>query len=108
MIPTIFGTITPHRGSPTDLGVFLGRGINLIIIVTSLFMLAYLLWGALDWVLSSGEKEKIDKARNKITHAVLGMIIAILVLTLFNVIVGPILHLVEPGGLIFKLPHLGP
>lgn len=108
MIPTIFGTIAPPKGSPTDVSVFLGRVINLFILVMALFMLMYMLWGAFDWITSSGEKEKMDKARDKITQAVLGMFVAIVVLTIFNVLVGPIFGLTEAGGLIFKLPHLGP
>lgn len=104
----IFGKITPPKGSPTDPSIFLGRVINLFILVMALFMLMYMLWGAFDWITSSGEKEKMDKARDKITQAVLGMFVAIVVLTLFNVLVGPIFGLTEKGGIIFKLPHLGP
>ncbi len=108
MGPTsIFGTIAPPPGSPTDLGATIGKFINLFLIVAALFTLAYMLWGAFDWIVSGGEKEKIDKARNKITNAALGLILVVVVLALFNTIVGPILN-ISPGtaGWQFKLPTL--
>lgn len=41
----------------------------------ALAMLVYFVWGSLDWVLSGGDKSKLETARNKITQAILGMII---------------------------------
>lgn len=93
------------------LGVLIGKGINLFVILTSLFMLAYLMWGALDWVLSGGEKERITKAQHKITNAVLGLIILIVVISLFGVVTGDILGIIKKGpdgGWSFTLPTIGP
>jgi len=36
---------------------------------------AYLIWGAIDWISSQGDKQKYESARNKITHALLGLVI---------------------------------
>ena len=96
----IFGTIAPPTGAPTDLGTFIGGGIRLFIIVAGLFLLIYMLWGAFDWITSGGEKERISKAQGKITAAVIGMFLVILSLTLFNLIAGDILHIIDvsPGG----------
>ncbi len=99
-INQIIGTIEPQNGFPVDLGSFIAKLINIFLIVAGLAMLIYMLWGAFDWVVSGGEKEKIDKARNKITQAIVGIIVFILVLTFFNVIAGQVLHIVDvsPGG----------
>lgn len=39
----------------------------------------YFLWGAWDWLLSEGDKQKVADARNKITQAIAGFLVLILV-----------------------------
>lgn len=111
--PIFGGTINPPITTiPSDpqqaLGKLLGLGINLFILVCALFLLIYMLWGAYDWIASSGEKEKLAKAQQKITNAALGMIVVIVVLTVFSVITGQILGIFEitPNGWKFSIPHL--
>lgn len=113
-IDQIIGTIAPPVDSPLfaqtpqqSFGLIVARGINLVVIISGLFMLAYMLWGAFDWVISSGEKERIAKAQNKITHAVLGFLVIFVVLAVFGVITGNILNIVKmgPNGWEFKLPQ---
>ena len=107
----IFGTIAPPQGAPTDLGTFIGGGINIFISVAGFFLLLYMLWGGLDWISSNGEKERIAKAQAKITNAVIGMLVVVVALVLFNVIAGNILGIitVSPGGgWQFNLPKLSP
>ena len=101
----IFGTINPPPGSPTGnnaLGVFLSTGINLFILVAALAAFAYLLWGALDWITSGGDKEKLLKARGKIQNAVIGLMVVFAALIIFNLIVGFIL-----GGKIIQSTGTG-
>ncbi len=109
-IQQLFGTVAPPPGAPTDLGVFIGGTIRIFLIVAALALLIYLLWGAFDWITSGGEKEKIEKARNKITHAVIGIIVVIFALSLFVVIAGNVLNIItiSPGGWQFNLPKIGP
>lgn len=38
----------------------------------------YFLWGAWDWLISEGDKQKVADARNKITQAIVGFLILIL------------------------------
>lgn len=106
----IWGTIAPPTGAPTDLGVFIGGAIKIFIIVAAVALLIYLLWGAFDWITSGGEKEKLEKARNKMTQAVIGIIIVIFVLALFVVITSEVLNIIEitPQGWKFNLPKFGP
>lgn len=100
---TIFGKITPPAGMNIDsdpnvgFGKFVAFGIRTFIIIAGLFMLIYLLWGALDWITSAGEKEKITKAQNKITNAVIGMVLIFVVLVVFNLLAGNILGIIKPG-----------
>ena len=73
-----------------------------------LFLILYLLWGAFDWINSGGEKEKIAKAQQKITNAVIGMLLIFVVLAVFNLLAGDLLGIIEPneGGFNLKLPTL--
>lgn len=102
----IGGGGTPQEG----LGKLIGFGINIFIIIAGLFMLLYLLWGAFDWISSGGEKEKITKAQNKITNAVIGIVLVFVVLTVFNLVAGTMLGIVTSngsGGFNINLPTLG-
>ena len=116
-IQKLFGGITPPDvmnvggDDPAQgLGNFIAFGINMFIMVSGLALIIYLLWGAFEWITSSGEKEKISKAQNKITNAVVGMIIIFVVLMVFNLLAGDILKIVDvdpnKGGFNLRLPVL--
>ena len=63
-----------------SLGDLLTFLIRIFFIVAGLAALLFLLTGALSWVTSGGNKENVDKARDKITNAVVGLIIIVAVL----------------------------
>src|SRR3989344_1476587 len=106
----IFGTIAPPTGVPTDAGAFIGGAINIFIIIAGTAVLIYMLSGAFDWIISGGEKERIVKAQQKITNAVIGIFIVIFALALFNVIATQVLHIFTDtgGGWQINLPKIGP
>lgn len=80
-----FGTITPPdplknllKGDRTGAGtisLFLSNAVNLIFSIAAVVLLFMILWGAFDWMISEGEKEKIAAARSKILNAMIGMIL---------------------------------
>jgi len=115
-IRDLFGGISPPAamnvgGSDpvAGLGKFIGFGINMFILVAGMFLILYLLMGAFDWIVSGGEKERIVKAQNKITNALIGMLLVFVVLTVFNLLAGNILGIIRPndsGGFDIKLPTL--
>lgn len=115
-IDDLFGGISPPPAMNVGgsdpvkgLGKFIGFGIQMFLLVAGMFLLLYLLWGAFDWIASGGEKEKISKAQSKITNAVIGIVLVFVVLTIFNLLAGSILGIVEPngsGGFNLKLPTL--
>ena len=63
----------------SDVITFLIRG---FFMVAGLAAILYLLMGAFSWVTSGGNKENVEKAREKIQAAVLGLIIIFIVLSL--------------------------
>ncbi len=61
--------------------------VNIAFVIAIILVFFYLIWGGIEWITSGGEKGKTESARNKITAAVIGLIIlaaayAILTLTL--------------------------
>lgn len=48
-----------------------------------LLVFLFLVWGAFDWLNSSGEKGKIDSARNRMTGAVTGLFVLSCVFVFF-------------------------
>jgi len=108
-LPTIFGTVAPPiAGLPTDpqqgITSIVGFLIRAFFMIAALTMLAYLLWGAYDWITSGGEKEKVAKAQNKITNAVVGMLLTIALLMVYNLITSDILKIFPSWSI--SLPQL--
>ncbi|MBP6044866.1 MAG: hypothetical protein WAT72_01385 [Microgenomates group bacterium] len=61
-----------------DIGTLLNQILPTIMIAASLVFLAILLYGAFTFVTSSGEQEKIQKARKTITYSLVGLVLIFL------------------------------
>lgn len=68
--------------SQLSLGNILGWALRLVFVGAGLFVLYHLIFGALEWIQSGGDKEKVEKARKRITTAVTGLVILFVVLGL--------------------------
>lgn len=51
-----------------------------IMMVGGLAVLLYMAWGGINWITASGDKTKIEDAKNKITNAIIGMAILVAVI----------------------------
>lgn len=76
---------------PDGLGIKSGIGQNaqaegivqtILVNVVSLFfavggigVVVYFVWGAVDWIMSGGDKEKVSNARKKMTNAIIGLVL---------------------------------
>ncbi|TRZ52077.1 hypothetical protein D4R99_03370 [bacterium] len=60
--------------------------IRFFFIVSGLIALLFLLLGALAWITSGGNKESVDKAREKIQAAIIGIILLFVVLAVVGVL----------------------
>ena len=65
------GQYTDVSGNP--LGFFIVRLWRTLVVVGGIALLLFLIWGAIDWLMSEGEPEKLKNAKNKIIHALAGM-----------------------------------
>ncbi len=114
-VPGLFGEVEPPQGMNfggndpvAGFGKLISFGINLFIIAAGMFLLIYMLWGAFDWIVSGGDKERIQKAQNKITNALIGMILVFIVIIVFQVLAGNLLKIITPtaDGWQLNLPTL--
>lgn len=102
---------TDQRAINLNQGPLGGIGPNQIIqfIIYGAFALAilaalvYLIWGGINWILSGGDKEKVDAARKRIVAAIVGLILVALAVAILNFV----LVLLGFCGLFnFQLPTL--
>jgi hypothetical protein len=57
----------------TNLGVYISNIVGIVLILASIVTFFYLAYGGLMWILSSGDKGKVEEARNRITNALVGL-----------------------------------
>jgi len=58
-----------------DVGIMINSVLTLVLVIAALAVFAYLIWGGIEWITSGGDKQKTESARNKLTAAVLGLVI---------------------------------
>lgn len=59
----------------TDVGVLISAIVGTLLILAALMAFLYLIMGGIQWITSGGDKTHMETARNKITHAIVGLII---------------------------------
>jgi Type IV secretion system pilin len=67
---TRYGTLFNYTPS-----MFLRTLLNVLLGVAGVASFIFLLWGGLSWILAGGDKEGTEKARKKITAALIGLAI---------------------------------
>lgn len=70
---------------------FLTAAIRLAFIIALIAVLIMLIWGAIEWIFSGGNKDAVGNARNRIIHALVGLAIlaiAIAIVTFAGTFVG--------------------
>ena len=58
-----------------DIGKLIGAVVGTLMIVSALITFVYLILGGIQWITSGGDKTAMEAARNKITHAIVGLVI---------------------------------
>lgn len=69
----------PERG----FGNLIGTLFSGVMTTAAMLTFLYLLWGAVEWITSGGDKQKVESARNKITQAIVGLIVLAATTALF-------------------------
>lgn len=67
--------ITPGTGFATDAGILINAVLTFVMVIAALLVFLYLIMGGIQWITSGGDKGKTEEARNKITSAIVGLIV---------------------------------
>jgi hypothetical protein len=59
----------------TDFGMLISALVGVLLIISALLAFFFLILGGIQWITSGGDKAGMENARNKITHAIVGLII---------------------------------
>lgn len=59
---------------------------NTIITIGALMVIVYFLWGAIEWISAGGDASKVQKARDKIVQAVIGLVVLVASFTIIGFI----------------------
>lgn len=83
--------IAPSEGDynkvgENPLGSLIARLWHTLTILAGILMLAYLIWGAIDWISSKGDPQKITDARGKMSAALIGLAILTLTFAIVNLV----------------------
>lgn len=68
-----FGVPAPAGSS--IIGTLVKNVISLFFVFGGIATLLYFVWGAFDWIVSGGDKEKVAGARKKMTNAIIGLVL---------------------------------
>ena len=60
--------------------------LSVVIPIAALLVLLYLIWGAFEWITSEGDSGKLEKARKKMMHAIIGIIVIASALAIFALV----------------------
>ncbi len=79
-------TNIPTGGLDGDGGRLISNGIAIFLIVCVIVSFGFVIYGGLNYIMSEGDKTKVESARRTITFAVIGLIIALLSFFIINFI----------------------
>lgn len=65
----------PPNFAIENLGKLIQSLIGTLLIISALLAFFFLILGGIQWITSGGDKAGMEAARNKITHAIVGLII---------------------------------
>jgi hypothetical protein len=65
----------PSNVKILDIGKLIGAVVGTLMILAALITFVYLILGGIQWITSGGDKTAMEAARNKITHAIVGLVI---------------------------------
>ena len=67
--------IKTSKGYATNFGTMFSSILNVVMLIAAILVFAYMIWGGVEWITSGGDKGKAESARNKLTAAIIGLVI---------------------------------
>lgn len=75
---TISAGSTLPQGGLDIVKTVVGRTLTIFLIIGVMASLIFIIWGAMQWTSSGGDKSKVTAARSKITFAIVGLVVMLL------------------------------
>lgn len=75
-----------HGNSDGGFGIWFSNIMTVAMTIGAILVFGFLVWGAIEWITSGGDKSKVEAARNKISNAVIGLIVLAATTALFVVV----------------------
>ena len=60
--------------------------LSVVMPIAGLLVLFYLIWGGFEWLTSEGDSGKLEKARKKMMHAIMGIILLAVTFAIFSLV----------------------
>jgi hypothetical protein len=67
--------IAVGKGYANNFGTMFSSMLNVVMLIAALLVFGYMIWGGIEWITSGGDKSKAESARNKLTAAIIGLVI---------------------------------
>lgn len=83
-IPTVIQHIDKAAGQ-YGLNILL-FGLQVLITATIVLALVFLVWGGVNWVISEGDKTRLQAARKTVISSIIGLIVSLLSFAIVNLI----------------------
>lgn len=74
--------------STSNIPQIIGNGVLLLFVFATLIALFFLIWGGIKWILSGGDKTKVETARATIIAALIGLVVTFLSFFILQLILG--------------------
>lgn len=87
--PALGPSLQGYLGSEGGTGFFnaiLPRAVALVFVIGALIFFFMLVWGAITWISSGGDKQALEGARGRITSALIGLVLLFVALAIVRFI----------------------
>lgn len=99
---SVDGVCRPYLAKPTDAWLIVAAVFDIILRAAGLVAVLFVIWGAIMYISSQGQPDRIAGARNIISNALIGLVVAILSARLIGFIAGRF----SGGSGAFLLPNV--
>ncbi|MBU1034964.1 MAG: MMCAP2_0565 family pilin-like conjugal transfer protein [Patescibacteria group bacterium] len=82
-------------GQPKDLTQILGQIINVVLGFLGIVLLGYLLYAGFMWMTAGGDSTKVDKAKDMIKNAIIGLVIIVAAFSISSFVLSSLVNVTQ-------------
>jgi hypothetical protein len=84
---SLFSAIFIPKGFILNVSDLINLLLRIVLVISAILVFMFLIWGAMQWITSGGEKSKTEAARNRMVSAIIGLIIVVTSFAIMTLIV---------------------